>query len=227
MFTQKGNSTAIAVSIVASGVLIAGALFIALGSGGGRVAAGNNLEPRTAPRALRDITESDHIFGNPDAAITIVEFSDFECPFCSRLHPTLKQIVEGNDDVKWVYRHFPLVSFHTRAYAAAHASECVAELAGNDAFWDFSTSLFDNQSSLGTELYERLAGEVGVSVTDFRTCTDSNRHEDRIQADLRESQQTGGQGTPYSIAINSDGQALPFSGALPFETIQQIVEALR
>ena len=227
---QKGNSNAIALSIVAAGALIAGALFLALNSSASSLGVGTEsagLEPTDAPSALRPVSESDHILGDPDARVSIIEFSDFECPFCAQLHPTLEQVVEANDDVNWVYRHFPLSSIHARAFAASHASECAAELGGNDAFWAYSKGLFDNQNRLGTELYEELALEHGIVLGEFQACMESNRHADRIDADFNEAQRTGGRGTPYAIAINANGEGLPFSGALPFATIEQVVEALR
>lgn len=233
MTSQKGN-TAIAVSIVAAGALIAGALFFGLSSGSGAGVAMEDghddtagLEPLDAPSILREVTSDDHIRGNPDASVSVIEFSDFECPFCGRLHPTLARLVEENDDVNWVYRHFPLTSIHTRAFAAAHASECVAELGGNDAFWAFSDGIFEHQRDLGMALYEELAAESGVSLTDFRSCTEEERHSEAVNDDLREAQETGGQGTPYVIVLNKDDEALPFSGALDYDTIVQIVEVMQ
>lgn len=91
------------------------------------------------------VTDDDHIFGDKDAPVKIVEYSDFECPFCASVHPTLKQLVVDYDgDVAWVYRHYPL-DFHPNAQPAAEASECIAELGGNDEFWEFSDYIFANQ----------------------------------------------------------------------------------
>jgi protein-disulfide isomerase len=91
---------------------------------------------------VNPVTESDHIKGNPTADIVIVEYSDFDCPFCGRFHATLEQIVANNDDVAWVYRHFPLAQLHPNAAAVAAAAECVAKLNGNDAFWTFADGYF-------------------------------------------------------------------------------------
>lgn len=103
----------------------------------------SNANPQIA-QSIKPITGEDHIFGNSDAPIKIVEFSDLECPFCQKFHPTVKQIVEDYDgQVTWVYRHFPLESIHSYARPAAEASECVAELGGNDAFWQYLDLLFE------------------------------------------------------------------------------------
>lgn len=91
--------------------------------------------------------ENDHYRGSKNPNITIIEYSDFECPFCSRVHGTLKQVVETHDDVTWVYRHLPL-SFHAQAMPSALVSECIAGEAGNDAFWEFSDIIFADQKKL-------------------------------------------------------------------------------
>jgi hypothetical protein len=89
---------------------------------------------------LPEVTESDHIYGNKDAEVTIVEYSDYECPFCKQFSPTLKKIVdESNGTVRWVYRHYPL---HQHSFEKLVAAECVAKLKGNDAFWQYGDLLF-------------------------------------------------------------------------------------
>lgn len=89
---------------------------------------------------LLPVEASDHIFGNPDAPVTIIEYSDYECPFCKQYDPTLKKIVqESNGSVRWIYRHYPL---HQHSFEKLVAAECVAKIKGNDAFWKYSDLLF-------------------------------------------------------------------------------------
>jgi protein-disulfide isomerase len=89
------------------------------------------------------ITDKDYIRGNTNAPITIVEFSDFQCPFCKRFHPSLQQVVdEYKDQVRWVYKHFPIDQIHPQARPAAEAAECAGEQGGSKAFWEFSDALF-------------------------------------------------------------------------------------
>jgi|AntRauTorcE11897_2_1112592.scaffolds.fasta_scaffold08011_3 protein-disulfide isomerase len=99
--------------------------------------------------AINPVDDNDHIRGNIDAEVVLVEYSDFFCPFCSSFHDTMKQIVGTYeaDQVAWVYRHFPIPQLqgHEQAPLYAQASECVADLGGNDAFWSFSDSVFANQ----------------------------------------------------------------------------------
>ena len=227
MTTDK-NTTTVALAIVGIGALIALILFISLRGGTTAPSVDESLEPLATPAALRYLSDTDHVYGDSDAVVTIIEFSDYECPFCAQLHPTLKTIVDSRDDVNWVYRHYPLTSFHTRAYASAHASECVAELAGNDAFWAFSDALFAQQQQLSDDLYRTQATQLGVNAQAFDTCMESDRHRTRIEADLAEVQNVGGQGTPYVVVVNNEQkEGLPFSGALPQDTITAVVDAVR
>lgn len=91
--------------------------------------------------------DNDHYKGSNNPNITIIEYSDFECPFCSRVHGTLDQVVKNNNDITWVYRHLPL-SFHPQAMPSAIISECIADQAGNEAFWEFSDIIFEDQDLL-------------------------------------------------------------------------------
>jgi protein-disulfide isomerase len=86
---------------------------------------------------LAAVTDKDHMIGNKDGRFYLVEYSDFECPFCKKFHPTAVKFYKDNNDVAWVYRHFPL-DFHATAQKSAEASECIAKLGGNDAFWKFN-----------------------------------------------------------------------------------------
>ncbi len=89
------------------------------------------------------VSDSDHVRGNPDADVVIIEYSDFDCPFCTRFHETMKDVVADSDGrVAWVYRHFPLEQLHPQAAAVAVASECVADIGGDDAFWQFTDSYY-------------------------------------------------------------------------------------
>lgn len=91
----------------------------------------------------RPVSGSDHLLGNINAMVSVIEYSDYQCPFCKNFHPTLKRVLtEYGDQINWVYRHLPLESIHPEARPMAHASECVAEAKGNDAFWQFSDLLF-------------------------------------------------------------------------------------
>jgi protein-disulfide isomerase len=88
------------------------------------------------------VTASDHMRGSLEDQVFLIEYSDFECPYCKSFHPTAQRILQDYDQVAWVYRHFPLESIHAKARPAALASECIAELGGNEAFWAFADEAF-------------------------------------------------------------------------------------
>ncbi len=229
----------IPVSIIIAGIIIAGSTvwvnspagFNADSGSGAPVVAeegfGNNLSDTA--KNVNPVSKADHVRGNPKAKVTIIEYSDFECPFCSRFHPTVMQVLEEfSDDVNWVYRHFPLTSIHPSAMSAAIASECAGDVGGNDAFWGFTDKLFSNQHSLGNSLYTRIASEIGLSEDAFSSCLNSGKYQDKVRADMQNATDAGGRGTPFSVIVTDKGDVFPFSGALPYENVRAlVVEALK
>lgn len=193
-----------------------------------RAAAEQREQRQTA--ALRPVSSArDHIRGNPQAAVTLVEYSDFECPFCKRFHGTVKQVVDqSNGKVRWVYRHFPLVEIHSKAPKEAAASECAAELGGNDAFWKFADRFFEltpsnNKTDIDTVL-PRVARDIGLDAARFASCLASGRHARRVEEDRQNALATGGRGTPWSIIVSKSGKTYPLSGAQPYAAVKQLVD---
>lgn len=216
---MKNNPNSIAKSIIIAGIIIAGSIFLTKGEGGG-IATNTDGRDDNAAASIKNFRlpgEKDHTKGNPNAKVTIVEFSDFECPFCARFHPTLSKAVEEYD-IKWVYRHYPLSQIHSRALTASVASECVAKLGGNDAFWNFANGLFENQRNLGLSLYEQGVQELGIDLDKFRTCMEDDNIVQIVKDDLDEVLSIFGQkGTPFSVVITASGDFFPFEGALPYK----------
>ena len=224
------NVYATPIAIVVAGVFIAGALFYGGQTAANLPTAQHGSASGNRPQAAGDFrmpSAEDHARGNLDAPIAIVEFSDFECPFCARFNPALQKIVEENKDVKWVYRHFPLSTIHSRALSAAVASECIARLAGNDAFWSFADDAFANQNKLGDSWYEESATALGIDKSAFSACTSDKNVVADIQADLDEATESGGRGTPYVVIVTQSGRRMPFSGALPYEQVAGLVDQAR
>lgn len=170
------------------------------------------------------ITEDDYVLGSRDATVVLVEYSDFECPFCARFAPTAKQIVENNPgDVALAYRHYPL-GFHPNAQSAAEASECVGREGGEDAFWAYHDLLFQNAENLGMETYVRLANEVGVNGEVIRTCIDNGDMTERVTQQFTIGQQAGVSGTPGTIVfVNGEAQEL-IPGALGLDQVQATID---
>jgi len=174
-------------------------------------------------------TGRDHIRGNSAAPVTLIEYSDFECPFCKSFHPTVKKLVdESGGRVRWVYRHFPLDEIHSKARKEAAASECAAELGGNDAFWKFADRFYEltpsnNRTDIDAVL-PRIAREIGIERTRFASCLASGRHDRRVAEDLQDATASGGRGTPWSIIVSKSGKTYPLSGAQPYASVKQLIE---
>ncbi len=189
--------------------------------------------PNRLAQAARPVGKDDHIRGNPNAPVALIEYSDFECPFCKRFHATAKQVVnESNGQVKWIYRHFPIDELHSKARKEAAASECAAELGGNEAFWKFADRFYEltpsnNRTDTDTVL-PQIAREIGLDAKQFAACLASGRHDRRIEADRQNAVNSGGNGTPWSIIVSKRGKQYPLSGAQPYAAVKQLVDlALR
>ena len=174
----------------------------------------------------------DHIYGNPDALVSIIEYSDFECPYCQAFHATPRQLVEEYDgQVNWVYRHYPLPFHNPVAQEAAEASECITELGGNKAFWFFTDALYergpvgDESRSLADKL--TLVNKLGLDEDEFTECLNSNRYEARVEADLREGSQIGINGTPGTVLLNNETGAVRLVvGAQPLRVLAAGIEEI-
>lgn len=172
------------------------------------------------------LSDEDHIKGNKDAKIILIEYSDFQCPYCSAFHATAQQIKdEYGDDVAWVYRHFPLDTIHERARPAAVASECVAEIGGNDSFWAFIGEIFEDQAGNLTDAgLKKVAANVGLDASEFANCLDSGDYEDRVENQYQGGIAAGVNGTPGNFILNDKGEAWLVPGALPFEALKESID---
>ncbi len=189
---------------------------------------------REAAGTVKPVDGEDHILGDPGAPVKLVEFSDFECPFCKRAHLTLKQIMAEYGEtgkVAWVYRHFPLDSLHKKARKEAQASECANELGGNDAFWAYADRLYETTPSndrLDLSLLPKIAEEIGLDRDTFEACLAGDarggKYADHIESDVQDAVASGGTGTPYIVVIAPNGEAFPINGAQPYSAVKSIIE---
>ena len=163
-----------------------------------------------------DVPEDSPSFGPATAKVTIVEFSDFECPFCSRVGPTLTKIKENYaKDVRVVFRHQPL-NFHPNAKLAAEASMAAHE---QGKFWEFHDKLFSNQKALDRANLEKYAQELGLNVSKFKAALDSGKFKAKVEADMAAGSAVGANGTP-TFFINGR----EFVGAQPFENFKKLID---
>lgn len=179
----------------------------------------------TTEVVIADITTDDYIYGNPEAPVTLVEYSDLECPFCASFHPTAQQIVDGSDGkVNWVYRHFPLRSIHPDAQKLAEAAECVGAQKGNEAYWNFIDYVFKNGTKVAT--VSAAANAVGANGAQVTECMNSGEMADIVNAQYDDAVNAGGRGTPYTVIVGPNGETIPLSGAVPASQIQAVVDSL-
>lgn len=187
-------------------------------------------EPQTAPDVPK-VAKDDHIRGDKNAQLALVEYSDYECPFCKNFHPTAKRVIEEyKGKVMWVYRHYPL-DFHANAQKEAEASECVAELGGEDAYWKFSDAVYERTTSNGTgfalDALAPLAKEIGVSDTKFKECLDSGKYTQKVKDQMAAGAKAGVTGTPGNIVLNvKTGATRLIPGAVPFEQVKAVIDEM-
>jgi protein-disulfide isomerase len=158
--------------------------------------------------------------------ITIVEYSDFECPFCKQFHSTLQQVMTDFDGkVQWALKHLPLESLHSKALREAMASECAAK---QDKFWEYADLIFSKTPSndgLPDEELFTIADEVGLNRQAFDACLTKEETKSKVQADAAEAQQLGGTGTPYSLIIDEKGKILNvIPGAYPYAQVSSVIQ---
>ncbi len=154
--------------------------------------------------------------GPADAPVQIIEFSDFQCPFCFQAHPTVAKVLSTyGDKIRFVYRHYPLPN-HPNARPAAEAAACAAE---QDKFWPYHDRLFENQSKLSAPDLKQHAAALGLDAAKFGACVDSHKYSDLVDEDMAAGEEAGVSGTP---AFFVNGRVL--GGAQPFEAFKRVID---
>lgn len=228
MEEQKRNNLTIPVAIIIAGALVAGALFLTTKKSQDTTKV-TETKINKSEIVIDPVSAEDHILGNPKAPIMIVEFSDTECPFCKNFHTTMHRVINTygkSGKVAWVYRHFPLYkpdeqgrALHSRAGKESEATECVAEVGGNEKFWEYLDLIYKKTPSnndLDPSLLPKFAEEIGIDEKKFETCLNSGKYADKISESVEKAKIAGGQGTPYTVIITKF-EKIPISeGAIPF-----------
>jgi len=215
--------------------VFAGLFVISLFSGGFNFGGGTDLPTPTgnvvAPTGdiKVSITNADPLLGDKNAKIKIVEFSDFQCPFCERAATGAIAEFKNSDyfkngEVALVYKHFPLNSIHPSAQKAAEASVCAQN---QGKFWEYHDLLFANQQSLDIASLKSYAKQLGLNQAKFDSCLDGGEAVAKVKKDLAEASTAGGQGTPYFVLINEDGDTQAVSGAVPWANFEVAIQSLQ
>ena len=213
--------------VIAAVVLLAFAFIRGNLGGSDNVVNPTAAQPQPVPTAQVKVSiDDDAILGDKNAPVTLIEFSDYQCPFCGRHYtqtwPSIKSQYVDTGKVRVVFRDFPLESIHPQAMPAAIATECVREKGGDKAYFEYHDVLFENQQSLSTENYKLWAKDLGYNID---TCLDSGKYRSEVQKDLQDATAAGGQGTPFFVIIGEDGSTRLISGAQPFTNFQSAIDA--
>lgn len=165
------------------------------------------------------VTSEDNVYGPSDAKVTLITYSDFECPYCAKFSNTIEQVIdEYGDDVRVVFRHFPL-SFHANAQGASLAAECAAE---QGKFWQMHDVIFDanEAGTMSVDAWKDAAEDLGLDTGDFDDCMDSQKYADKITEQMKDGAAAGVRGTPATFVNGT-----MVSGALPLESFIQIIDS--
>lgn len=210
-------------AIIIAGLILAIAIFV--------IRTGNATVPVTAlPEMIEPVTVADHIIGNPNAQVMIVEYSDIDSDDGKNFHAALLQLMtEYAEDgrVAWVYRHLPLTTVHGYAQRHAEAAECAALLGGPDAFWRFidqAHTLAPGGAELNPESYPVIAQTLGIENTAFTECVVSGKFSAKVRSQAHDALGAGAEGAPFTVVFIEGSKPAAINGALPYTSLKELVD---
>lgn len=216
------SNYALPIAIVVVGAVVAGAVFL--------LSRGAPTPGQTNTAAIRPVDSTDHIYGNPNAPVKIVEYADLECPFCKTFDATMQQVMDyygPSGKVAWVFRNFPLASIHSKAPTEAQAAECAADQGGSTAFFKFINHLYDitpSENGLDLAQLPQIATDVGLNGTTLQQCLNANTNQAKVEAQYNEAIAAGFQGTPTIVIMTPQGVALTLNGAQPYASMRAAID---
>lgn len=238
--TKKKEDLSIPLAIILAGALIGGAIFYSNNTQSGAamkrpVAPEQQVDADTQqiPATELALRSDDHVLGNQNADVLVIEYSDTECPFCKKFHETMLEVMDQYrkaGTVAWVYRHYPLDQLHPKAHKEAEALECANAQGGNEAFWTYAAKLFavtPSNNGLDSAELPKIASDIGLNVASFNTCLTSGTYAARVDKDIESGVNVGAKGTPYSVVWNKKtGKQMPIEGAYPLLNVRNIIETV-
>lgn len=223
---QQGPSLApIALAIAFVGVVIALSLYFALKPQAERIVNFDGKEIAVTP-----LSENDHILGNPAAPVTIITYMDLDCRGCREHHATMKALMAAygeSGDIAWAFRHLPIAEDHPNAPRLAEATECAAEIGGNDAFWKLVNGIYtapNLNDIFDTDSLPSVALIAGLSSNEFTDCLNSGKHKSTVQRSFDEGLEAGADGAPYSVVLIRGDAPIPLPGVPSITVMRAIVE---
>lgn len=228
-------------SILVAALIISGSIIVSGGSPKSSTKTGTNAlqppassQPQIAGATAQNVdplSKTDHLRGNRNAPVLLIEYSDLECPFCKRFHPTAKQTVDSyGGKVAWVYRHFPIEQLHSKAPKESEAAECAAEIGGEDGFWKFIDKVYEvtpSNNGLDPAELPKIAAQVGLDSGKFKSCLDAGQMAAKVQSQYQSGTKAGITGTPGNILLNTKtGKTKLIPGAVPYDSLKTDIDNL-
>ena len=223
------------ISIVIAGILIGGGFYLNAKIVKNNPTPAQNIQAQSLDLVdkIRSIDANDHILGNSKARVLVVEYSDTECPFCKNFHSTMLSLMQEygqKGNVAWVYRYYPIAEIHQKSFHEAVALECAGQLGGNGKFWEYANKIYEitpSNDELDPNELTNIAKIVGLSSVNFNTCLNSGEFEPRINLDIKNAEELGASGTPYSVVIDTQtNKYYPIEGAYPYDQMKSIIDLI-
>lgn len=210
-------------AIIAAGLLLAVSVYV--------VRSSHVLgAPKGNLDALRPVTSADHIIGNPNAPVIVIEYADIDSSFTKSFQPVMEQIMTTygpNGKVAWVFRHFPLVDQYPNSEAHAEAAECASSLGTSKTFWsfiDFLQAYAPGDQQFDPSNYNSVAQSLGLDTTRFDSCMAAHTYQRHVEQDITNAIDIGASGSPYSVIQIHGQKSVPLEGSLPYDQMKKVLD---
>lgn len=210
-------------AIIVAGLILAIAIFV--------IRTTSAKIPESAkPDAVPAVTPTDHIIGNPEASVVIVEYSDIDSDDGKNFHAALQQLMTeyaAGGNVAWVYRHLPLTTMHAYAQRHAEASECVASLSGPEGFWRFidqAHAIAPGSAEFNPKNYPVVLTSLGIPQEAFDQCMTSGKFSSKVRSQAHDALGAGAEGAPFTVVFIEGQEPVAINGALPYTSLKELIQ---